>query len=251
MRTIAALLFIGATVCSAAEPEQLNGLPSPNDVFVIAVSPRPKESPDYITPRSLLRALPLLTPADVNPRVGGEWQSGAIVLKDKTVLFWRTSGDWFIAIDGADETFFYAMPEKGAFNDHPPAWPEEEARFVAAARRAFENHDADALMALTCWDRAPDKVKVSGKTRYARDVAQTATDIVLISPDPMYPDHEWKDKDGVSYRSNLPVVKQLKITFSSGTTIETQIGAVSVSHAHYPVGEKEGKLFLLAPAPVN
>jgi hypothetical protein len=129
--------------------------------------------------------------------------------------------------------------------------PEEAARFVAAAKQAFENRDVEALMALTCWDRVPDKLKESGRKHYVRDIAHNATDIVLISPDPMYPDHMWNDKDGVSYRSNLPVVKQLKITFSPGTTIDTKIGAIGVSHAHYPVGEKEGKLYLLAPAPVK
>ena len=122
------------------------------------------------------------------------------------------------------------------------ATPEEEARFVAAAKQAFAKHDADALMALTCWDRVPDKFKDSGKKQYARDVAQTATDIKLTNPDPDEPDLVWKDTDGVSYRSNLPVVKQLKITFASGGQF---------SDGTYPVGEKDGKLYLLEPAPVK
>src|SRR5271169_6542661 len=84
---------------------------------------------------------------------------------------------------------------------------DEEARFVAAAKMAFEKHDADALMALTCWDRVPDKFKAGGKKQYARDVAQTATGITLTNPDPDEPDLVWKDTDGVSYQSNLSVVK--------------------------------------------
>jgi hypothetical protein len=122
------------------------------------------------------------------------------------------------------------------------ASPDEEARFVAAAKQAFQKHDADALMTLTCWDRVPDKFKDSGKQQYARDVAQTATDIKLTNPDPDEPDLVWKDTDGVSYRSNLSVVKQLKIAFGSGT----QFG-----DGTYPVGEKDGKLYLLEPAPVK
>ncbi|HZQ48259.1 MAG TPA: hypothetical protein VFC07_14680, partial [Verrucomicrobiae bacterium] len=39
------------------------------------------------------------------------------------------------------------------------ASPEEEARFIAAAKQAFVKHDASALVALTCWDRVPDKLK--------------------------------------------------------------------------------------------
>jgi hypothetical protein len=122
------------------------------------------------------------------------------------------------------------------------ASPDEEARFVAAAKQAFEKHDADALMALTCWDRVPDKFKDSGKKQYARDVAQSATDIKLTNPDPDEPDLVWKDTDGVSYRSNLSVAKQLKVTFGSGGEF---------SDGTYPVGEKDGKLYLLEPAPTK
>jgi len=131
------------------------------------------------------------------------------------------------------------------------ASPDEQARFIAATKQAFDKHDADALVTLTCWDRVPDKFKESGKKQYARDVAQTAADVALTDPDPKYPDLEWKDKDGVLYHSNLPVVRQLKITFSSGTKIDTKVGNVKVRDAVYPVGEKDGKLYLLEPAPVK
>ena len=119
---------------------------------------------------------------------------------------------------------------------------EEEGRFLAAAKAAFEKHDADALMAITCWDRVPDKLKGSGKEYYVRDVAKTVMDISLKSPDPKFPDLEWRESDGVAYRSNLPVVKHLKITFARGQTFKD---------ATYFVGEKDGKLYLLEPAPVK
>jgi hypothetical protein len=122
------------------------------------------------------------------------------------------------------------------------ASPEEETRFLSAAKQAFAKHDADALMALTCWDRVPDKFKDSGKKQYARDVAMEATDISLVAPDPKFPDMVWKDSDGVSYRSNLSVVKQIKITFAKGSRFKD---------GTYPVGEKDGKLYLLEPAPVK
>ena len=127
----------------------------------------------------------------------------------------------------------------------------EEAKFVAAAKQAFEKHDADALVAMTCWDRVPDKFKDSGKKQYARDVAQKTTDITLTDPDPNYPDIEWKDKDGVSYRSNLPVIKRLKITLAAGKKLDTKAGKVKARDAVYPVGEKDGKLYLLKPAPIK
>jgi hypothetical protein len=121
------------------------------------------------------------------------------------------------------------------------ASPEEEARFFNAATNAFAKHDADALVAMSCWDRVPDKLKASGRQQYVRDVALSATNITLINPDPNFPDLEWKDGAGIAYRSNLPVIKQLKIIFSSG----------EFSDGTYPVGEKAGKLYLLEPAPIK
>jgi hypothetical protein len=103
----------GSQPTFAAGSERLTGLPSPNNVFVVAVTPHSKDFKDYFTPESLLRALPKLVPADVLLPAGKKWQSGVIVLKDKTVLFWRTCGDWFIAVDRADGTSFYAMPKSG------------------------------------------------------------------------------------------------------------------------------------------
>ena len=116
------------------------------------------------------------------------------------------------------------------------AFQEEESRFLNAAKTAFKKHDANALIAMTCWDRVPDKLKDSGKQQYARDVANTATDVTLINPYPQFPDIEWEDDAGIAYRSNLPVIKQLKVTFATG----------EFSDGTYPVGEKDGKLYLLA-----
>jgi hypothetical protein len=50
----------------------MTGLPSPEDVFVIAVAPHSQEMKDYFTPESLLQALPKLVPADVTIPVGGK-----------------------------------------------------------------------------------------------------------------------------------------------------------------------------------
>ena len=122
------------------------------------------------------------------------------------------------------------------------ATPEEEARFLGAAKAAFEKRDANALVALTCWDRVPDQQKASGRKQYVRDVTLNATELLLVDPDPKFPDLEWTDEAGVSYRSNLAVTKQLKITFSRNGRF---------SDARYPVGEQDGKLYLLKPAPVK
>ena len=86
------------------------------------------------------------------------------------------------------------------------------------------------------------QLMTSGKKQYVRDVALTATDITLTLPDPKFPDLEWKDEAGVAYRSNLLMIKQLKITFARGAGFKA---------GRYPVGEKDGKLYLLEPAPAK
>lgn len=147
------------------------------------------------------------------------------------------------------------------------ASPEEEARFIAAAKQAFEKHDADALVALTCWDRVPEKLKKNGKQQYAGDVGYVKTiagppitDIKLLNPDK--PDVHWNVDDdprfaeidpawketGVAYYSNLPIVKQLKITFAPTKADAKTSLTIDVI---YPVGEKDGKLYFIEPAPLK
>jgi hypothetical protein len=142
------------------------------------------------------------------------------------------------------------------------ASPEEEARFLNAARNAFDKHDADALVAMTCWDRVPDKLKEGSKKQYLGGVMAQVADIKLINPDPKHANLKWNEgedprfaklgiewkKDGVTYCLNLPVVKQLKITFAP---LKFSDGTSLTIDCVYPVGEKDGKLYLLEPAPVK
>jgi len=114
MRRILTILLIGITLSAVADEQKMTGLPAPDDVFVVAVAPHSKKLKAYFTPDSLVKALPKLVPSDVLLPVGDKlfWQSGVIVLKDKTVLFWRTCGDWFIAVDKPTGTTFYAFEKK-------------------------------------------------------------------------------------------------------------------------------------------
>jgi hypothetical protein len=147
------------------------------------------------------------------------------------------------------------------------ASPEEETRFIAAAKQAFEKHDDDALVALTCWDRVPDKLKKDSKQQYAGIIGYTktiigppVTDIKLLNPDkssvqwnvdddPRFVeiDPAWKQA-GVGYHSNLPVVKQLKVTFAPTKADDKTSLTIDVT---YPLGEKDGKLYFIEPAPAK
>ena len=122
-----AVLLLGGTAAFPTTPEVLSSLPTPDDVFVIASLPRSDDIQDYFTPDSLLLALPKLVPADIRLPTGGGlkyWQSGVIVKNDKTVIFWRTCGDWFIAIDTPTGTTFYAI-EKENSQQGGPAYPPQ------------------------------------------------------------------------------------------------------------------------------
>ena len=121
------------------------------------------------------------------------------------------------------------------------ASPEEEARFEQAVKSAFEKQDLKQLEKLTCWSRVPEARRKATMNIYARDLKFGAKSVELTEPDPKRPDVAWT-KDGVTYKSNLPVVKNLKIGFNEGARFR---------NGTYFVGEKDGKLFLLAPAPVQ
>ena len=123
------------------------------------------------------------------------------------------------------------------------ASPEEQAGFLAAVRQAFDKQDTNALFALVCWDRVTAKDADSARERFKTIISGAkVTDMALADPDPKMPKHEWTGKDGVSYRQNLPMIKQLKITFAPGALFHRGL---------LPVGEKDGKLYLSEPAPVK
>ena len=141
---------------------------------------------------------------------------------------------------------------------------DEEARFVTAAKQAFEKHDADALVLLTCWDHVPDRIKQAGKQQYARAVMAMNVVITLVSPDaqivklndewkknrdPRFVelDHTWQEF-GVTNRLNLPAAKELKMTYGP---IKNSDGDTTTIEWAYPVGEKDGKLYFSEPAPVK
>ncbi len=88
------------------------------------------------------------------------------------------------------KTYFFALLVflSISFQSVQSATQDEEARLVTAARKAFDTHDADALAALTCWDRVPDKLNESGKKQYARDAARAISNVMLTNPDPKFPD---------------------------------------------------------------
>jgi hypothetical protein len=122
------------------------------------------------------------------------------------------------------------------------ASPEVEANFLTAVRQAFDKQDTNALFALICWDRVPDKIIKRSKKQRMREITLKVSEMTLITPDPNEHRQGYKDKEGIVYLPNLPEIKQLKIVFVTDGRFQSSI---------YSVGEKNGKLYLLVPAPVE
>lgn len=103
---IAALLLLPSTALRATPP-----LPAPEEVFTIAMKPQAKQLPVFFTPDSLLAALPRMKPAYSLAPLGGKiaTQSGVIVLKDGSALFWRSYRRDLIMVETAREPILYMM----------------------------------------------------------------------------------------------------------------------------------------------
>lgn len=104
---VAVFLLLSASESTAETP----ALPSPDQVFTIAIKPHAKQLTDHFTPATLLAALPHLKPAYMVEPIGGKiWtQTGVIVLKDKSVLFWRSYRDDVIAVETGGKRLLYAI----------------------------------------------------------------------------------------------------------------------------------------------
>jgi len=124
------------------------------------------------------------------------------------------------------------------------ATPTEEARFVAAVRKAFDERKGAGLTELVCWDRVGDAERKSTEKMYKELVEEKDViwEFKLVDPDPKAVERSKKEENGIVRRRNLAVVKQLEMTFrdKDGKRILGIIG--------FGVGEKDGKLMLAAVA---
>jgi hypothetical protein len=99
------LLLMGAS----PEDASLESLPKASKVFAIACHPQPKAITPYFTSDSLLKALPGFRRGEAEIKVGDKriWQSGVIVLTDKSVMFWSTCRTNFIYIATPEGTISF------------------------------------------------------------------------------------------------------------------------------------------------
>ena len=123
------------------------------------------------------------------------------------------------------------------------ASPQEEARFLAEVKNAFEKKDPKAFLKLYCWDRVPDFIKSVGEKTALGLVELKVDSITLVAASTNMARGEFT-RNGVTYRSNLPITRQIEVVHSSPE--KKTKGKVTI-----PVGEKEGKLYVTSQAPAK
>ena len=121
------------------------------------------------------------------------------------------------------------------------ASPQEEARFLADVKSAIEKKDAKALLKLYCWDGVPDSIRSVVEKTTPRLLELKVESIALVAASPESAKREFV-RDGVTYRFNLPLTKQVEVAHSSAE--KKTNGKVTI-----PVGEKDGKLYITCTVP--
>lgn len=121
------------------------------------------------------------------------------------------------------------------------ASPQEEARFLAEVKSAFEKKDSKAFLSLYCWDRVTPFIKSVSEKTAPGTLALKAETITLAAAKPETANTEFV-RDGVTYRPNLPVTKQIEVAHS----YPGGKGKITI-----PVGEKDGRLYITTAAPVK
>jgi hypothetical protein len=121
---------------------------------------------------------------------------------------------------------------------------DEEARFLAVVRKAFDTRDPAGLNDATCWDGMSDQRKQNLRHVYKTLVEDpnVAFDFSLVDPERDFIDRDIIE-DGIAYRPNLPLTRQLNA--KGRRPSDKQI----LMMLCFGVGEKDGKLFLMGSTP--
>ncbi|MEO7297598.1 MAG: hypothetical protein ABI042_03365 [Verrucomicrobiota bacterium] len=123
------------------------------------------------------------------------------------------------------------------------AAPAEEARFLGAVKSAFEKKDTKAFLGLYCWDGVTDFIKSVAEETTPETLAFKVGSITLVNAAPGTTIEFVRE--GVTYRNNLKVTKQIEVTYSRESKLKVT-GKIII-----PVGEKDGKLFITTAAPAK
>lgn len=106
--------------------------------------------------------------------------------------------------------------------------------FVNAYRAAHESGDVDAAMQLVHLEGVSEQLQVGLRRAFGKDFERqlASAELVELTEPPL----EEKTIDGVTYRGNLKIVKELKVEFVRLNTPDGEI-----SGRTYPVGVANGR----------
>ena len=118
-----------------------------------------------------------------------------------------------------------------------------DAAFVDKVRTAFMNHSCESLVGLSLWTGVSEEDKKQAIKKYESEVALHMTKIEFKDAE----QSRWRNwKQGeVEYTYNLPVTKQVVVHVEKGSKIKLRFGEVPIKDVTMPVGEKDGKWYLL------
>ena len=128
------------------------------------------------------------------------------------------------------------------------AAPEQETKFVDAAKKAFDEKKPAELSKLTCWDGVSeqDQKKQEETFKLLVEEKNVTFSLKLVDADPKAVADKDHKADGAPTRPNLKIVKQLDVTLIDARDKERILGIIG-----FAVGEKDGKLLLVREAPAK
>ena len=128
------------------------------------------------------------------------------------------------------------------------ATPEEEAKFVDAAKKAFDEKKPADLSKLTCWDGVSEQAQKKDEETFKllMEEKDVTFSFKLVDADPKAVAEKEQKADGAPTRPNLKIVKQLDLTMIDPRDHKRILGIIG-----FAVGEKDGKLLLVREAPAK
>jgi hypothetical protein len=128
------------------------------------------------------------------------------------------------------------------------ATPEEETRFVDAAKKAFDEKKPADLSKLTCWDGVSEEAQKQqeGTYKLLMEEKDVTFSFKLVDADPKAVAEKDRKALGAPTRPNLKIVKQLDLTMMDPRDHKRILGIIG-----FAVGEKDGKLLLVREAPAK
>jgi len=121
------------------------------------------------------------------------------------------------------------------------ASPQEEARVIATVKEAYASKAFPPLFELYYLVGVPESLidRIADEIDSGFQGKGTISEIRFIEPDPNFLTH--LNRGGVTYKPTLPITRSLEVRFAGAANKGTT----------FQVGEKDGRLYLVAVVPTK